>query len=548
MYRTVDCLPGYCHRSRLQYSNSNGTATTNSPCVYPRLNSLSNTLCGQCAADCVPWGAQCVPCSTVNGSLLFLWLLTSFAVVCFLHRSAGSASGHVNIFLSFVQTIGLQVGRASSWIGWIVFFNFDASALSGNTCLAPLSALEQIMLSLCVPLIMMAELGGMWLVHRTLHRARGSSSSPVRLLTSAAPAYSSSRYVDSAFSVLLFCYAPIVQTCLEYFVCVDVGDDRVIFAHPSIDCRSDAYRGGLVVVLICFCTLVIGLPVWILGTLASAKWRDSRIVPGAMSSLPRSLVDDADFDRPLQRNPSLVLAQSPVATSTHPVTVTQLEHIELHDTHSEQIAPRISSAQSDDDVIVASEPPRPRHSACASDPVSRYPVLFCTFRPHASAWAAVILLRRMLLAILSATLVQAAVNKQMSFGFVHFAFVIAQQLFHPFVDHPLNQMDAISHSALVVVSLLLTAHAQPPFPFAVEVLLTLLICPLALYFVGVILRRQYQEWSSNGKQPQVPSSRDGVPSGLTGAPSQASPAAVELVVRHDTTELESKLAAAKVDG
>jgi hypothetical protein len=164
LYETSPCPAGFCPGSSLQTVSAN-TSIIPPPvyCSYPRLNSPSNILCGECEDGYKPWGSQCRKCDGVDGPLVFGALMLSLAIVILMLRSGGAAAGPIAVFLYFTQTAALEVGYVSQSLTWLRIFNLGAS--SSTACLAPFTPYQQILLSLLTPLILLIELIFICAVH-----------------------------------------------------------------------------------------------------------------------------------------------------------------------------------------------------------------------------------------------------------------------------------------------------------------------------------------------------------------------------------------------
>lgn len=248
-------------------------------------------MCGACEPDHLPWGGQCVPCTTVNGALVFAGLVLSFGLVVFLLLAGGSAAGNIAIFLFFVQTAALEIGSVAKWINWLHLINLDTN--SSSACLAPWTPFEQTLFSLLMPVLLMLELGVAGCVHYGVHRwfqARPAVGSNVEkkcsLLARLMRNFSVDKYVAGLTSILLFSYTQVTTASLQYLYCVDVGPSRVLFAAPTVDCRSSDYRAYLVPVIMALILFVAGFPMAVTALL----WRNKEtlFVPDG-TQLPTSI-------------------------------------------------------------------------------------------------------------------------------------------------------------------------------------------------------------------------------------------------------------------
>src|SRR5690349_15161629 len=77
-------------------------------------------------------------------------------------------SAHVLCYAVFfynVQTSAFMVAASQGWVSWLNFFNFDLSTATSGLCVAPLSAYQQLALSLFSPAILLGELGVLMAIH-----------------------------------------------------------------------------------------------------------------------------------------------------------------------------------------------------------------------------------------------------------------------------------------------------------------------------------------------------------------------------------------------
>ncbi len=291
LYQTAACPAGFCPGAPLQArvdtdfgnTTTSDTQAMKSLCAFPRVNSASNLFCASCVEGYLPWGDACVPCTRFNGALFFGGLVLSFMIVGFLLHSSGSSSaGLIMVLLYFVQTASLEMGPVAKFLSWLQISLLSTD--SSSACLAPLSPYGQTLFSLMMPVILIAELAVIACVHRALRKyagplasedAPGADASWWKLLLAAGSrairTFSPDRYIAGAMSVLLFCYTQVAVTSIKYLYCVDVGPSRVLFASPTVDCRSAEYRAYLVPVFLAIIVYVIGFPLAILIKLGRSK-------------------------------------------------------------------------------------------------------------------------------------------------------------------------------------------------------------------------------------------------------------------------------------
>jgi hypothetical protein len=448
LFQAAKCPEGFCQGAQLQLepsvdvnaidhdagggSGSGGDVDfIPSQCRFPRLNSDSNILCGGCADDYIAWGDSCTRCTKVNGGLLFLYIVLSFALVLFLSRSTagGASAGHSVVLLYFAQTAMLEVGPVKGWLSWIGFVNFNGTNGTGS-CIAPFDAYQQVLMSLLMPIILLCEMILVALIHALFARSRWnvdaatagtvpadavssspSSSSavilplPQRVLQFLSTGFTPSRYVGSAQSILLFCYTQATATCISYLTCVDVGSARVVFSAPTMDCRSDTYRRYLIPVIIAFILYVIGFP------LATFTFLWTR----------RRYLND----------------RSTITTAF----------------------------------------------------LQRWGPLFQMYQPRAWYWQVTVLLRRAFFVILSVALVDDPHAKGLAFSLLNVTSLLLQQLARPFSDAAINTAEILSHIILIWLSILLTAYV-PPYSTPTQVVIFMLIVPPITGFIGLFVKQK----------------------------------------------------------
>jgi hypothetical protein len=192
--------------------------------------------------------------------MIVVTILIILASIFVLHILAQSPSGLPSIFFYFVQMAMLMLPSSESWLSWIDLFSGSASTAAFGICIAPLSAGQQMIISVCSILIFWTALLIILLVQMTLlHTSWCRCHATIKRLS-----YPSQRYWRSAIELYLFSYTTIANTLIGYMSCVDInnGSERVIFTEPTISCNTSVYNGWLVVVVLLFITVIIMPPVW----------------------------------------------------------------------------------------------------------------------------------------------------------------------------------------------------------------------------------------------------------------------------------------------
>ena len=479
IYQSQRCPDAFCQGALLQqeyFQNTTAVAmglqmpiTYSSQCVYPRLDSSDNVLCGACVDGFIPQGDSCVECKQGNGGLLFLYLLISIALVIFLYRSASSESsaGHSVVLMYFAQTAMLEVGPVKGFLQWVRIVNFNATSATGSTCLAPMTAYQQYMVSIAMPLLLLAELTIIALIHRLIQScvkstsisaavsprpsiasdaSSSSRSSFSHLILSALNDFQWSRYIGGGVSILLFCYTQATTSCIKYLYCIDAGDQSVVFTDPTIDCRSSEYKRYLIPIIFALVIYVILFPIIAFAFLLSRhQYFHHR------------------------------------ANTTHTIhtTTTTLTHRHLNtDDESRSTSSSVVSVGSGSDSSIMS-----------SGFLMRYGILFQAFSSHAWYYQVVVLIRRAVFVIVSVVLTESSDSRAFSFVLLNIASMILHLYVKPFVDESVNQSETISILMLLIISALINAYS-PPYTIPTQVVLFLLIVPTIGFLLIQIIRQK----------------------------------------------------------
>lgn len=456
VYHTTECPQSYCPGTKnLPPATLNGTIPFNASatdgdggivwCEFPRLNHPSNYLCAQCDSGYILWGQSCEPCTGPDWSMIFLVTIVCFLLVGFLLRTSSSSSsgGSWTILLFFIQTAALEVGPVMPAIDWIQWTNLGAT--STRRCIAPLTPLQQMLITLAMPLILIGVLGVIALTHIVIRSCctkrrppTSSSSLPYRFLHSLTAKISTSRYIGCCSAILLFAYTSVTVTCIRALRCVNItATTELLFQAPTVDCRSEEYRHRFLpvvyVVVVIYC---IGLPLGILLLL----WRKRSL-----------LLASAVFDR----------------TSGEEETV-------------ESTLPAVGAEAGSPPASSAPFSPRTFHSMRRFQ--TRLGPFYRMYRPSVWYWTSLRLLMRLSYVLTAVLLSTSPASKFALFSGLAVLGGVAQEWIGPFGAQKLNRIEVCSFLCLVALSLVLSS-SPPPFSLALQLLLFLLIVPFTLYLV-----------------------------------------------------------------
>ena len=248
-----------------------------------------NLLCGECLDGYNVWAGLCVDCNQWSIKYLIFYFVILFGATTLLHYAVQmdahdlERSKHyhsetlVKILLYYVQ-IALVVAGAeatnsgvTSLVG-ILSFNV-ARAAHGTMCFAPLNPYQNAVFTACLPIFMWLCL----LLHATIsyyvvllrNRLRRTGwVRRLRLRYGAAPEMARDMrfvvapYYTSAVAILIFTLVEVGVTTLNYLQCDQVGDKRIVFSSPSIDCDSKEYFYFLPLIVILLIVLLCIIPLY----------------------------------------------------------------------------------------------------------------------------------------------------------------------------------------------------------------------------------------------------------------------------------------------
>lgn len=247
--KSYQCPDSFCSEAVIQSTaaanNSNApvaAVTAYDQCAYPRLSSPTNLLCGECADGLQVWGNECTRCDGVNQGSVVLLLVLSLLLVLFMLRSAmrSSSASHLVVLSYFAQTVMLELGTVNPLLSWLNIALFSPNSL--GSCVAPLSPYEQTQIAIVMPLVLLAELACVGLVHFVVSmlmccRPPTTSGSPVpsSSLFAKLRVFNINFYISAALSMLLFFYSQVTIACMRYIYCVDVSGVSVVSFAASVE-------------------------------------------------------------------------------------------------------------------------------------------------------------------------------------------------------------------------------------------------------------------------------------------------------------------------
>ena len=104
-FETLKCQPNLC--------------LTSQDCGPNRLPPQENIMCGRCIENYYEWGGNCVECDGIRWDILISGYLAMFVFVWVVYKTSQSSSGHVKVFMYFVQMAILFVGESVRHLTWL---------------------------------------------------------------------------------------------------------------------------------------------------------------------------------------------------------------------------------------------------------------------------------------------------------------------------------------------------------------------------------------------------------------------------------------------
>jgi hypothetical protein len=452
VFNTAPCPVELCPGAMLQLPMAgNNTAFISmqssllaSQCSYPRVWS---PLCGQCAQGYIPWGPSCVRCpSNVQGDVIVLVLVLSYALVILFLLSDPSSAGFVHILLYFIQIAMLMVGPLSTWISFLSFVNFDAQKQSSR-CIANLNPYQQLLLSLMMPIIMIAQLMSVLALHLSIRWTVAQFHPLPNLLQRVQLVLNHvnyARYRAASLLLLLFCFTQVSTACIGFFQCVNVGNASVLYTMPSVHCDAPEYYRYRAVVITVAVIFVAGFP--IMSTLFLAT-RLQMVRAAVQLALQQRIEGEA------------------IAAATQERKI-RMSIVELAAAHAASARRRDTQIQ-----------PNDLNEAEVHIFLQRYGPLFASFHARAWPWTALTLARRVLLTAASLALTAQPMHQHLAFLLINFYSLVGHVYLQPFITHALNNAETLSHVTLVTVSAMIMAFPIP-YSLPMQVLLLFLVLPV----------------------------------------------------------------------
>ena len=460
VYHTTRCPVGLCPGSQLQASssafNSSGAMNSTMPssliaitpaCLFPRLDSPDNWLCGACAEGYLPWGSSCERCTVVDGGMMALVVLFGIALVLFLLKTGSSSAGHIAILLFFLQIASLEVGSVTRALTFLRIMNLGADSI--DACLAPWTPLQQILFSLLMPFILIGILAAIGFVHwlityyHRLHpssgqsQVAGTSSIFQRQLDLVLNSCSVDRYVGGVMSVLLFEYTSVSLAVVKSLGCQQVAPGvRLLFSAPTISCDSSEYQAFLPVVIAWLSVYILDLPImmliflWLRRDVIMQEWAES--TTNQLHQQPRQL--------------------SPFAW--------------------------------------------------------RWGPFYRSYTAHAWYWSPLLLLRRFLFALTAVLLSSNPSGRLAVFAILHLCSLLFHSYTQPFHDNKLNRAETVSYVLLIFLTNVLGSESSLPYSAGVQAALFLLVVPPAVAMVGWIAWQRLEQLRSRPATISSPSTDD----------------------------------------
>ncbi|MES1912141.1 MAG: hypothetical protein MHM6MM_004466 [Cercozoa sp. M6MM] len=241
-----------------------------------------NPLCGQCLPDYYEWGGSCVSCQSTQNSLLALVFFMSWLATIVFHTLSQSTRSEPKIFTYFIQMALLFFGSASgdsgAWLQFMTWINVDVSSVSGGSvCVARFDAVDQLLLSVLAPLVLLLQL---WLtallvvVVAFLRGWRPHGNVPTmagEFADDGVVDYTSLNkhtwrgqlqpFVRTTMAIAIICFNNITDTVFGYWRCIEVRPGvSVVQRYPALRCDDSSYTQLAPVMWIAFLLVTVLLP------------------------------------------------------------------------------------------------------------------------------------------------------------------------------------------------------------------------------------------------------------------------------------------------
>jgi hypothetical protein len=529
-FATVPCpvhsCPGAPFQQELLSASelANGTVAL-FQCPYPRLNTPDNALCGRCANGFIPWSdGECAECDGPDKPWLAGVLLLSFAVILSLFLSSfelgQGAAGYTDILLYFVQISMLMVGSVASSINWLRAL--DLSPASIPRCIADISPYQLVLISLFVPLLLLAELLVIAAAHsvivsllrccceQRLSEQRNAWQCHQHSLTVR------EREREVEFSALTESTVAVESEFTSQVAYPRLGArghrggeddysdvDAARSGPTDSHTRTDPYRShaatsvpvfeqGLMLQIVnCYtldryvqgvCRILLfsfsGVATCALKYLYCIDVGTARVV----YSMPAINCHSSDYHAHMPIVVLMLLVFILGFPFASILFLTQRRDI----IHTVTAAKRKHDALWEGIYIPSTCAPTESYymflPANAREFADRWSVLMGGYSAHVYYWQSVVLLRRVVFAIIDALLATAAAERFLLFGMCHLLFLLLQSLVRPFDSNALNRAELFTHVLMSMVCLLLSA-GHPPYSEAMQ---GALFCCVGLPSIGLL--------------------------------------------------------------
>ena len=249
---TASCLPGACA----------GGAASNLTCGKNRPSDKSNVLCGLCNEGFVAAASgDCVPCKQTNSALVFALILCIWIYVLVLHALSQSSSAEVKVLLYFVSASRLIIGPENSAVAWFAFWELNPGrALWNDQCVMKLTSYEQMIADVLMHFV---AIGQLWLSALLYYiYCRFIRRDAARYLY-----FTFRPFVRTTSALMIYSFSTLTSVLFNFLQCVDVGEQRVLYRSPEVDCNSSEYASRLWLIWLLLVVWVIGLPLAVMGIL-----------------------------------------------------------------------------------------------------------------------------------------------------------------------------------------------------------------------------------------------------------------------------------------
>jgi len=573
--RGYPCPIGYCSgtASLVTFNSSGEVCSINRDPMSP--------LCGSCLPGFVEWRHSCVECEETNRPLLFGVVLLSLAFVLLHLVNTTSTRGLTKIWFYFIQTVIFQLGSFDSWLGWLSFVNFGPHEATGSLCITPLDPYTTLGSGAIIPIFFVAELFGILILHLIWHgikcvfrpnisteensvecsnsqsRTTGSTSGDLSstsgrqlsrcdTLLISIRSFPLDQYISALLSLLLHSYYKIAESTLRYLQCVSVGNNRVVFEYPSIDCDSTTYKQYLPLVYAFLILDVVGVPVCVLLFLLANRKEirciltrltqteaasqlaivNDRLTPSSsLVALQVEQQQERGRPQPDHRRrhslPSLSFESfpSPIPATTFPADSNSVQteqsvdlsidfHSKRHSSVRKEAVAAVSVVRCNppkEELSVSSLPPPTSQIGSSLHFDARYGILFQSYRTSTYCFLPALLLRQVALVVLDVALSTNPTNKLFAFTYFNQFVLIVQTVLRPYRVEEDNWLEFISLFLLTIMSLVLinnnsTNPGEQQLPWSTSIAVFVLVVPFGTIVLVMIANRKLRQIFITGIQ------------------------------------------------